>query len=124
MISDSFYFYLVFSFGELSLLSTYMAKSGHKSAQSPQSAQIVPSMISGGWYPLALVRSDMISTLRGQNSTQNPQPLHRSSRMWMTPWETGRRFWSRGGLQYFTIPLSLLQVLMNTFFRSVVKSRG
>jgi hypothetical protein len=91
------------SFAGIWLLSTYMAKSGQSNAHNPQSAHWELSVISGGWYPLGLVRFDITNTPRGQNSTQNPQPLQRSSIIWMMPQGTWMRSLSKGCRQYFTI---------------------
>src|SRR5581483_5571338 len=42
----------------------------------------------GGWYPLELKADDSASTLVGQNSTQKPQDLQRSTMMETRPFAT------------------------------------
>src|SRR5215831_9757349 len=47
----------------------------------------------GGWYPLELEAEESASTLVGQNSTQKPQALQRSTTMETRPFATGPPLW-------------------------------
>src|SRR4029077_7463654 len=47
----------------------------------------------GGWYPLELKAEESASTLVGQNSTQKPQALQRSTTMETRPFATGPPRW-------------------------------
>ena len=55
------------------------AKSGQYIPQRSQPLHFSEAMTCGGWYPLELNAEESESTLVGQNSTQNPHPLHRST---------------------------------------------
>ena len=85
-----------------------MAKSGQSNVHSPQSEHASPSTTSGGWYPFELVCLDMTNTERGQNSTQKPQPLQRSSMIWRIPCGIRIWSWSNGWRQNFMIAPKLL----------------
>jgi hypothetical protein len=56
-----------------------MAKSGQYIPQRSQPLHFSADITCGGWYPLELNAEDKARTLVGQNSTQNPQPLQRST---------------------------------------------
>src|SRR3982751_683160 len=43
----------------------------------------------GAWYPFELNAGESASTLVGQNSTQNPHPLHRSTMIATEPFANG-----------------------------------
>ena len=47
----------------------------------------------GGWYPLELKAEDKARTFVGQNSTQNPQPLQRSTIIETEPFGTCTLLW-------------------------------
>ena len=85
-----------------------MAKSGQSKVHRPQSEHASPSRTSGGWYPLELVCLDITKTERGQNSTQKPQPLHRSSMIWIIPWGIWMWSWSNGWRQNFMMAPEIL----------------
>src|SRR6266498_1948374 len=56
-----------------------MAKSGQYIPHRSQPLHFSAKTTCGGWYPLELNADESERTLVGQNSTQNPQPLHRST---------------------------------------------
>ncbi len=56
-----------------------MAKSGQYMPQRSQPLHFSGATTCGGWYPLELKAEESASTLVGQNSTQKPQALQRST---------------------------------------------
>src|SRR5512146_1764991 len=56
-----------------------MAKSGQYMPHKSQPEHLSAFTMCGGWYPLELYAELSARTLVGQNSTQNPQALHRST---------------------------------------------
>src|SRR5881275_2267416 len=62
-----------------------MAKSGQNIPHISQPEHFSGSTACGGWYPLELKAEERASTCVGQNSTQNPQALHRSTWMETAP---------------------------------------
>ena len=88
-----------------------------------QPEHLSASTTCGGWYPLELNAELSARTLVGQNSTQNPQALHRSTtidtepRAIESPFDcllrVGRVFAGRGGVNAempSTIPYSILKM--------------
>jgi hypothetical protein len=56
-----------------------MAKSGQYIPQRSHPEHFSGATTCGGWYPFALKADESSNTFVGQNSTQKPQPLHRST---------------------------------------------
>src|SRR5579864_7389958 len=56
-----------------------IAKSGQYMPQRSQPLHFSGCTTCGGWYPLELKAEESASTCVGQNSTQNPHALHRST---------------------------------------------
>src|ERR1700747_2152859 len=66
-----------------------MAKSGQYMPQRSQPLHFSGATTCGGWYPLELKAEESASTLVGQNSTQKPQALQRSTMIETRPFATG-----------------------------------
>src|ERR1035441_10582795 len=66
-----------------------MAKSGQYMPQRSQPLHFSAATTCGGWYPVELKAEESQRTWVGQNSTQNPQPLHRSTVMATKPLAKG-----------------------------------
>src|SRR5579871_4725505 len=62
-----------------------MAKSGQYMPQRSQPLHFSGATTCGGWYPLELNAEERARTLVGQNSTQNPHALQRSTTMETLP---------------------------------------
>src|ERR1017187_8584372 len=56
-----------------------MAKSGQYIPQRSQPLHFSAATTCGGWYPVELKAEESARTWVGQNSTQNPHPLQRST---------------------------------------------
>src|ERR1019366_9888899 len=56
-----------------------MAKSGQYMPQRSQPLHFSAATTCGGWYPVELKAEESARTWVGQNSTQNPHPLQRST---------------------------------------------
>src|SRR5581483_9811561 len=65
-----------------------MAKSGQYMPHRSQPLHLSGATTCGGWYPLELNAEESARTLVGQNSTQKPQALQRSTMMWTLPFAT------------------------------------
>src|SRR5208337_1025643 len=72
-----------------------MAKSGQYIPHKSQPLHLSGCTTCGGWYPLELKAEDSASTLVGQNSTQKPQALQRSTTMETRPFATSPPGWGR-----------------------------
>jgi len=62
-----------------------MAKSGQYMPHKSQPLHLSGATTWGGWYPLELNAEESASTLVGQNSTQKPHALQRSTMMVTRP---------------------------------------
>src|ERR1700748_50756 len=87
----SFHFLPPFTGG--ATLVPAMAKSGQYMPQRSQPLHFSGATTCGGWYPLELKAEESASTLVGQNSTQKPQALQRSTTMETRPFATGPPRW-------------------------------
>src|SRR5581483_9208278 len=65
-----------------------MAKSGQYIPQRSQPLHFSGLTTCGGWYPFELKADESARTLVGQNSTQKPQDLQRSTTMSTRPFAT------------------------------------
>src|SRR6266567_2080960 len=70
-----------------------MAKSGQYMPHRSQPLHFSGATTCGGWYPLELKAEESASTLVGQNSTQKPQALQRSTKIETRPLATGSPHW-------------------------------
>src|ERR1700746_2455842 len=66
-----------------------MAKSGQYMPHRSQPLHFSGATTCGGWYPFELKAEESARTLVGQNSTQKPQALQRSTMMETRPFATG-----------------------------------
>src|SRR5579862_7490150 len=66
-----------------------MAKSGQYMPHRSQPLHFSGATTWGGWYPFELKAEESASTLVGQNSTQKPQALQRSTTIETRPFATG-----------------------------------
>src|ERR1039457_4260087 len=71
-----------------------MAKSGQYIPQRSQPEHLSPNATSGGWYPFELNAEESARTWVGQNSTQKPPPLQRSTMIATWPLAMGPS-WNR-----------------------------
>jgi len=65
-----------------------MAKSGQYMPHRSQPLHFSGATTCGGWYPFELKAEESASTLVGQNSTQKPQALQRSTTIETRPLTT------------------------------------
>src|ERR1700739_4600804 len=75
-----------------------MAKSGQYMPQRSQPLHFSGATTCGGWYPLELKAEESASTFVGQNSTQKPHALQRSTTMETRPFATNtpEEWWISG----------------------------
>ena len=78
-----------------------MAKSGQYMPHKSHPLHFSGCTTWGGWYPLELKAEESASTCVGQNSTQKPQALQRSTTMETRPFATKAPSQEQRSLQLF-----------------------
>jgi hypothetical protein len=99
-----------------------MAKSGQYIPQRSHPLHLSGFTACGGWYPFELKADDSDRTLAGQNSTQKPQALHRSTTI-----ETDPRAMKPPHhcaiLSFVGVNLDVMQITANGDFTQFAKKR-